>query len=129
MRIRNVVVALTLLAALAGCSPSGTPMGDCPDLTRQAAYEAMRQLAASGLAADPSALREADAGTEVPDVASSEVALPRYADFTAYGDAEQAELLSALSSELVGVGAVFDQDEFFSSLDASGACAGWLSRS
>jgi len=113
--------------ALAGCSaPADGPAASCGEAMQQASYEAMRQLADAGLAADPEALRAALPGERAPGEAES-VELPEYRVLMEqFDDAERAELLSALSSRTTGVGEVFDSEEFLASTSRDGACAGWL---
>ena len=119
---------LGAVLALAGCTAAPTDVDPCADALRQAAYETMRQLADAGYAADPAALRAAVPDAIVTDDDSPSVALPPYETFAAYTDGEQATLLSSASSRIEGVGDLFDVQEFYAESDASGACAGFLSR-
>lgn len=119
---------MLLLAGVAACSSDDdAAVVSCADVMAQTSYEAMRQLAAAGLAADPAALRAALPGE--PRAGDGDtVELPGYpALLEQFDDAQRATLLSALSSSMTGVGGVFDLDAFTAATSQSGDCAGWAS--
>lgn len=118
---------LTLVVMFTGCA-AAPDSPSCEEVLAQASYEVMSQLAASGVASDPAALR-AGMPREVDDDidGSSAVSLPSYDVFTTeYSDAEQATLRSALTSSSVGVGEVFDTEKLYSTMATSGVCEGDL---
>ncbi|MGF3054668.1 hypothetical protein ACQUSY_12030 [Microbacterium sp. YY-03] len=87
----------------------------------------MSELAEAGLVADPVALRAAVPDAIVQDSHDPIVLLPSYEALQMdrdVSDAERAELMSALTSEMVGVGTSFDSDAFLARLNAYGPCAG-----
>lgn len=119
-------VLLCALIPLTACGSDddGDAAVSCASVLDAASYETFRQLAAAGLSADPVALREAIPGARADDAA--EVELPAYEQFTGLSDAERAELLSAVSSRLTGVGAVFDVEQLYTALDNSEVCEDFL---